>query len=182
VRRRLAWHSTTLMLLAVLFLLATGRVLLRPIDTGPLPPIAPTVHLPPEPPEPIPITRIANHVTQITERPLFAQSRRNIQILAAKPPISVQPPAAPQISPPPPPLSVDNLVLKGIYFHPTAARALIASPSNPAGLWMQTGTRIEGWEIRRISSQIVDLVQGENTAELRLYPAPTIRVGKTTLP
>jgi hypothetical protein len=183
VRRWLIWHSTTLMLLAVLLLFATGMMLLRPLDTSPLPPIEGTVQLPPGLPDSIPITRIANHLTQIIERPLFTQLRRNVQISAAKPQISLTPPAAaPQSSPPPPPLSVDNLVLKGIYFDPTAARALIASPSHPAGVWMGTGALIEGWEIRLISSQIVGLVQGENTAELKLYPAPPVRFGKTTLP
>jgi hypothetical protein len=182
MRRRLVRHATALMLLAVLLVLAAAMALLRPIEMGPLAPVNGIVQLPPGPPEPMPIASLTNHLRQITDRPLFAKSRRNVQILTVKPPISVQPPAAvPQISPsPPPPISVDNLVLKGIYFHPVAPRVLIASPSNPTGVWMRTGARIEGWEIRRIAFQFVSLVQGETAAELKLYPATPIRF-ETTL-
>ena len=182
MRRRLVRHGAALMLLAVLFVLAATTALLHPIETGPLAPVTGIVQLPPGPAAPIPIAGLTNHLTQITGRPLFAKSRRNVQILTVKPPISVQAPAAvPKISPPPPPpISVDNLVLKGIYFHPLASRVLIASPSNPTGVWMRTGARIEGWEIRHIAFQFVSLVQGENAAELKLYPATPIRF-ETTL-
>ena len=106
----------------------------------------------------------------ITERPLFTETRRPRQPssmsvqreVAVKPkPDSIEAPSAP---PRPPP----GIQLKGVMANGGARKALIEHGSG-ATKWMSEGETIEGWVLRRITSEQIALKRGEMTEIYELY-------------
>lgn len=47
-------------------------------------------------------------------------------------------------------------------------RALIVSPQDPAGRWVEEGGTIEGWRLTRIDGAAVDIEAGGRRQQLRM--------------
>jgi hypothetical protein len=66
-------------------------------------------------------------------------------------------------------MPVENLALKGILLNATLRRALVVSPSNPQGRWLDLGAEVEGWKLEEITTAAVRLAREQHSTELRLY-------------
>ena len=97
--------------------------------------------------------------SQTLERPLFWPTRR---------PKSET--VAPVVAPTPPPEPVGLAlrlvgVLKGDDGKP---RALIVSPQQPNGRWLEEGGEVDGWRLTRIGNAAVSVESGGRRHELRM--------------
>jgi hypothetical protein len=125
--------------------------------------------------------------TNSVTRPIFTPTRQKFvaTILAPEPAAAatpsqpvpliiedVSPPAAPVAEPPPASdagVSPDQLQLKGVVITPTAAKALIVSPQDPAGIWLEKGAKTSNWQVEVIEKQQVTLRTGDTVIILQLY-------------
>jgi hypothetical protein len=93
-------------------------------------------------------------LTQTLERPLFWLTRR--------------PKPADIVSAPANPPGLD-LRLVGVMQGDTGKlRALIVSPQQPNGRWLEEGSDVEGWRLTRIGSNAISLEAGGRRHELRM--------------
>ena len=99
----------------------------------------------------------------ITERPLFAPSRR-------PPPFPAPVAAAPVVAPPPAP-STPDYTLVGIIRDGDRAIALLRSRSDGRNLRIEAGDMVGGWRIATVDARSVRLKHADGAAhELRLAP------------
>jgi hypothetical protein len=61
--------------------------------------------------------------------------------------------------------------LIGIVIDAGKKRALLRTPEQPRGRWVEEGETIDGWQVRRVLADAAILALGPGTHELRLYPA-----------
>jgi hypothetical protein len=101
---------------------------------------------------------------EIVGRPLFAATRR--PYVPAEAPAARAEPAPAEPSRPPP-----NVRLIGIVIDAGKRRALLRTPEQPRGRWVEEGETIEGWQVRQVQADAAILAFGTGTHELRLYPA-----------
>lgn len=97
--------------------------------------------------------------SQTLERPLFWQTRR---------PKPATAPAVVVPTPPPEPVGLALRlvgVLKGDDGKP---RALIVSPQQPNGRWLEEGGEVDGWRLTRIGNNVVSVESGGRRHELRM--------------
>jgi general secretion pathway protein N len=101
---------------------------------------------------------------EIVGRPLFTATRRPY-VPADPVPVRAEPAAAEPRRPPP------NVRLIGIVIDAGKKRALLRTPGQPRGRWVEEGETIDGWQVRRVLTDAAILALGPGTHELRLYPA-----------
>jgi general secretion pathway protein N len=100
----------------------------------------------------------------ITERPLFAPSRR-------PPPLPAPVAAAPAVAPLPAPPSTPDYTLVGIIRDGDRAIALLRSRSDGRNLRIEAGDIVGGWRIAAVDARSVRLKRADGAAhELRLAP------------
>lgn len=93
-------------------------------------------------------------LAETLERPLFWATRR--------------PKPAEVVSAPANPPGID-LRLVGVMQGDTGKlRALIVSPQQPNGRWLEEGGEVEGWRLTRIGSNAISLESGGRRHELRM--------------
>jgi hypothetical protein len=97
---------------------------------------------------------------EIVRRPVFAASRRPFVPSA---PTAVQPPA--RALPPP------DVRVIGISINAGKKQALLRSAQQPRGRWIGEGESIDGWVLRNVRADAVVIASGQQSHELRLYPA-----------
>jgi len=91
---------------------------------------------------------------EILRRPLFTSSRSPFE----------SGPARPESLP-------SDMRLTGIAIDASKKQALLRTPQQPQGRWVEEGDSIDGWLLRSIRNDAVVLVSGQQTRELHLYPA-----------
>ena len=86
----------------------------------------------------------------VIDRPLFLSSRR--------PPAEEAPAeiSVPEV-PPPPEIPLDNFDLNAVIITPMGAIAWITTPSEPKPLKVQIGDELEGWKIKQISKDEIEM-------------------------
>lgn len=92
----------------------------------------------------------------ITERPLFARTRRS--------------PAIPSYVPPVRPVRDRNIVLKGVFRNGSHMKAFLTSGSTPQGQWLNTTDTIAGWTITSVMPEEVHLTAEGDTLTVLLHP------------
>ena len=93
-------------------------------------------------------------------RPLFSSTRRPVQA-------EIEPP---QITPAPPPASVDGFRVLGVIRSSEAPpQALLATPEAPLGEWLRIGQRAVGWQLVEISDAGITLAAENIERKLSLY-------------
>jgi general secretion pathway protein N len=100
---------------------------------------------------------------EIVGRPLFTATRRPY-VPADPVPVRAEPAPAEPRRPPP------NVRLIGIVIDAGKKRALLRTPEQPRGRWVEEGETIDGWQVRRVMADAAILALGPGTHELRLYP------------
>ena len=101
---------------------------------------------------------------EIVGRPLFTATRRP-HVPAEPAPVRAEPTPAEPRRPPP------NVRLIGVVIDAGKKRALLRTPEQPRGRWVEEGETIEGWQVRSVQADAAILAFGPGTHELRLYPA-----------
>ena len=115
----------------------------------------------------------AGQYTEILARPVFSPSRRPIEPRPPEspPPEAVEPP--PEALPPPEPAvkrtPPDYFVLRGVLLEPAKQAALIQTQTHPDGIWLEGGSDVEGWVVKRIDKGGVEIESNGETAGLTLY-------------
>lgn len=97
---------------------------------------------------------------ETVERPLFWSTRR------AKPPAPAHTPVA---DPRPAERSTSGLRLAGVMRGDDGKpRALIVSPDEPGGRWLEVGGEVDGWKLTRIGTNGVNVEAAGRRHELKL--------------
>lgn len=96
---------------------------------------------------------------EIVRRPLFTANRSPFV-----PPESTQTVARPGLRPP-------DIRLVGVAIDASKKQALLRTPQQPQGRWVEEGDSIDGWLLRGVRDDAVIVASGQQTYELRLYPA-----------
>jgi hypothetical protein len=102
---------------------------------------------------------------EIVRRPLFTTTRR--PYVPAEPTQRAAEPA-PAVPTRPPP----NVRLVGVVIDAAKKRALLRTPEQPRGRWVEEGDTIDGWLLRNVEADAAVVALGGETHELRLYPTP----------
>jgi hypothetical protein len=102
---------------------------------------------------------------EIVRRPLFTATRR--PYVPAEPTQRAAEPA-PAVPTRPPP----NVRLSGVVIDAGKKRALLRTPEQPRGRWVEEGDTIDGWLLRSVEADAAIVALGGETHELRLYPTP----------
>jgi hypothetical protein len=89
---------------------------------------------------------------EILRRPLFTSSRSPF-------PARAEPSRLPS-----------DIRLTGIAIDASKKQALLRTPQQPQGRWVEEGHSIDGWLLRSVRDDAVILASGQQTRELRLYP------------
>ena len=92
---------------------------------------------------------------QTHARPLFSPTRRLIAIAQPEPEVEPEP-DEPIIEPAPDERDL-NLQLKGVLMMPDGAKALIGSNEQPDGVWLKVGAEVDGWQVNRITKDMVEV-------------------------
>jgi hypothetical protein len=108
--------------------------------------------------------RLLSDFAEIVARPLFTATRRPY-VPTEPTPARAEPAAAEPNRPPP------NVRLIGVVIDAGKKRALLRTPEQPRGRWVEEGETIEGWQVRSVQADAAILAFGRGTHELRLYPA-----------
>jgi len=108
--------------------------------------------------------RPLSEFAEIVSRPLFTATRRP-HVPAEPTPVRAEPAAAEPRRPPP------NVRLIGVVIDAGKKRALLRTPEQPRGRWVEEGETIDGWQVRSVQADAAILGVGPGTHELRLYPA-----------
>jgi hypothetical protein len=111
-----------------------------------------------------PDERPLSDFAEIVSRPLFTATRRPY-VPAEPTPVRAE--AAPAEASRPPP----NVRLIGVVIDAGKKRALLRTPEQPRGRWVEEGETIDGWQVRSVRADAAILAFGPGTHELRLYPA-----------
>ena len=101
---------------------------------------------------------------EIVGRPLFTATRR--PFVPSEPAQARSEPAPAEPRRPPP-----NVRLIGVVIDAGKKRALLRTPEQPRGRWVEEGETIDGWLLRSVQADAAILAFGLGTHELRLYPA-----------
>jgi hypothetical protein len=64
-----------------------------------------------------------------------------------------------------------DLRLAGVAIDTNKKRALLRTTQQPQGRWVEQGDSIEGWLLQSVREDAVIVASGQQTHELRLYPA-----------
>ena len=108
-------------------------------------------------PSPRPVDdRPLSDFTEILRRPLFTSSRSPFEPT----PTRAEPSGLPS-----------DIRLTGIAINPDKRQALLRTPQQPQGRWVEEGHSIDGWLLRSVRDDAVVLASGQQTRGLRLYPA-----------
>lgn len=107
---------------------------------------------------------------QTLARPLFSPTRKPPENhppepVVVAPPQPLQPTSPQQM----PALSTDGFVLKGIFIDDERQLALIQTPASPQGVWLATGSEVEGWTVSRIEKQGIAIEANGQVQNLTLY-------------
>ena len=102
----------------------------------------------------------------ITQRPLFAPSRRPNEPVSVVAPATTTRPVQPQ--PAPIARQPENLRLTGVFGQDAAKSALI-DDSNGHAIWVQVETQIDGWTVTDIGADWILLSDGDATFRLELF-------------
>jgi hypothetical protein len=108
---------------------------------------------------------------ETVRRPLFTATRRPF-VPADPAPRAAEPAAAEPTRPPP------NVRLVGVVIDAGKKRALLRTPEQPRGRWVEEGDTIDGWLLRSVRADAAIVALGRETHELRLYPAPSPAAAK----
>jgi hypothetical protein len=100
---------------------------------------------------------------EIVARPLFTASRRPY-VPPEPTPVRAEPAPAEPNRPPP------NVRLIGVVIDAGKKRALLRTPEQPRGRWVEEGETVEGWQVLSVQADAAILALGPGTHELRLYP------------
>jgi hypothetical protein len=169
VKRALLCQVAALAVSSLIGFAGVVALLMKPIDVSPLAPVGATVPLSllEQPPMLEQSAAKSGTLSAILARPVFSKTRRPFQPPPLKLPAPASPPAE-SFQPQAP--AADALLLRGIALRSGQAKALIVSPSHPAGIWIETGSDIEGWRLHDVASNSASLARGASAIELRLYP------------
>jgi hypothetical protein len=63
-----------------------------------------------------------------------------------------------------------DIRLTGIAIDASRKQALLRTPQQPQGRWVEEGHSIDGWLLRSVHDDAVILASGQQTRELRLDP------------
>ena len=96
---------------------------------------------------------------EIVRRPLFSASRSPFVPTESTPTL-----AGPSRRPP-------DIRLTGVAIDASKKQALLRTPQQPQGRWVEEGDSIDGWLLRSVRDDAVIVASGQQTHELRLYPA-----------
>lgn len=109
------------------------------------------------------------HWTETFSRPLFHPTRRPFVPVVDAP----EPAASPEgPTPPPEPILVfdpNQLVLKGIMMSSQKSRALITTPDQPGGSWIEPGSMVMGWKVEKVDRNSVLLRANGQSHVLKQY-------------
>ena len=97
---------------------------------------------------------------EVIRRPVFAASRR--PFVQSEPTVVQQPARA---LPPP------DIRLIGISINADKKQALLRTAQQPRGRWIGEGENVDGWVLRSVRADAVVIASGQQSHELRLYPA-----------
>ena len=95
---------------------------------------------------------------EIVRRPLFTASRSPFVV-----PIETTQALAGLRSP--------DIRLAGVAIDASKKQALLRTPQQPQGRWVEQGDSIDGWLLQSVRDEAVIVASGQQTHELRLYPA-----------
>lgn len=76
-------------------------------------------------------------------------------------------PAAVAAMPPPPTVTVS-----GIVIDKRVKKALLMTPVDHNGTWLNEGDQVMGWKVEAITSAGITLRQNSSKIEIKMYPAP----------
>jgi len=101
---------------------------------------------------------------EIVRRPLFTASRSPFVV----PTETTQNPAG---------VRSPDIRLAGVAIDAGKKQALLRTPQQPQGRWVEQGDSIDGWLLRSVRDDAVIVASGQQTYELRLYPTqdPSLR-------
>jgi hypothetical protein len=63
-----------------------------------------------------------------------------------------------------------DIRLTGVAIDASKKRALLRSPQQPQGRWVEQGQSIDGWQLQSVRDDAVVITSGQQMHELRLYP------------
>jgi hypothetical protein len=150
-------------------LAALGLVNWWVMELEPLPPVAgaASAHAPAAPLSSLqPVNqRPLSDFEEFVRRPLFTASRSPFV-----PTGSTQTLAGPSVRP-------SDIRLAGVAIDAGKKQALLRTPQQPQGRWVEQGDSIDGWLLRSVRDDAVIVASGQQTHELRLYPTqdPSLR-------
>jgi hypothetical protein len=107
---------------------------------------------------------------QLQTRPLFSPTRRPWiapqlePVDEPVPQVEIEPVIAEDVSRP-------AISLIGIQKTPLGAKALLLKSGMQDASWFQPGQNVEGWIVRSIDSDSVELINGTQAFKLELYPS-----------
>lgn len=108
------------------------------------------------------------------DRPLFSPSRRPIPFnvpqpidepeIIETPPVQQEDPPIVNVTPDPP-----LVQLVGAMRSELSWVALVRDPTSGSERWAKVGEEIDGWRLRRVDANQIELTHGDDTLVLRLY-------------
>jgi hypothetical protein len=114
------------------------------------------------------------NLSETTTRPIFNASRRPIEIKKVVAADAVSVPAVARVAP-------EQLLLVGIlHIGVGDDRALIRETSDDLGSWVLIGDSIQGWRVRKITSEMAVIENEGKQYELRISYDTPISDGKAT--
>lgn len=108
---------------------------------------------------------ISGLLRPVDDRPLsdFAETLRRPLFIASRSPFGPGRAEPSQL-----PLDIR---VTGIAIDAVKKQVLLQTPRHPQGQWVEEGHSIDGWLLRSVRDDAVILASGQQTRELRLYPA-----------
>jgi hypothetical protein len=116
-----------------------------------------------------PVASVVSDLSSTFARPLLSQSRKPFVLQVAATPEQIDEPP-PTLEPEPPPLtSIEGFRLMGSFNNGALVKALIATPSQPAGQWVGPLDTLEGLVVKKIGDNTVLLEQRGQHVTLQQY-------------
>jgi hypothetical protein len=139
---------------------ALGFVNWRVMELEPMPPLAEAGGARAESPAaPVSSPQPVDHdplsaFDEMVRRPVFTASRSPFAPTQSTPDLAGPP----------------DIRLTGVAIDASKKRALLRSPQQPQGRWVEQGQSIDGWELQSVRDDAVVITSGQQIHELRLYP------------